>query len=70
MVMFTIYDTCRSVIKNVYYFPSATMIFTETVRIRITVRFWISMPDDLHAIYIFTITAEILARSLGNLRCQ
>ena len=60
MVMFTIYDI----------FPSATMIFTDTVRIRITVRFWISMPDGLDAIYIFTITAEILARSLGNLHCQ
>ena len=70
MVMFTIYDTCRSVIKNVYFLRLLSMIFTHTVRIKITVRFWISMPDGLHAIYIFTITAEILARSLGNLRCQ
>ena len=31
-----------------------------------TARFWISMPDGPDAIYIFTITAEILARSLAN----
>ena len=30
------------------------------------VRFWISLPDGPDAIYIFTTTAEILARSLAN----
>ena len=35
-----------------------------------TVRFWISMPDGPDAIYIFTITAEILAPSLANFHCQ
>ena len=35
-----------------------------------TVRFWISMPDGPDAIYIFTLTAEIHARSLANFDCQ
>ena len=51
-------------------FLSAIMIFTDTVRIRMTVRFWISMPAGPDAIYIFTITAEIAARSLANFHCQ
>ena len=51
-------------------FLSATLIFTDTARIRMTVRFWISMLDGPDAIYIFTITAVILARSLANFHCQ
>ena len=56
-------------IKNVF-FLSAIMIFTDIARIRMTVRFWISMPDGPDAIYIFTLSAEIQARSLANFDCQ
>ena len=41
-------------------FLSAIMIFTETAKIRMTVRFWTSLPDGPDAIYIFTIIAEIM----------
>ena len=51
-------------------FLSAIMIFTDTSRIRMTVKFWISMPGGPDAIYNFTITAEILARSLANFHFQ
>ena len=46
------------------------MIFTDTARIRMAVRFCISMPDGPDATYIFTLTAEIQARSLANFDCQ
>ena len=38
-------------------FLSATIIFKDTARIRMTMSFWISMPDSPDAIYMFTITA-------------
>ena len=60
--MFTKYQKC--------IFLSAIMIITDTAGMRMTVRFWISMPDGPDAIYIYTITAEILACSLANFRCQ
>ena len=44
MLMLTKYQKC--------IFLLAIMIFTGTARIRMTVRFWISIPDDPDAIYI------------------
>ena len=52
------------------YFSSVYYDFYRQRWIRMTVRFWISMPDGPDAIYIFMITAEILARSLANFHCQ
>ena len=52
------------------YIFSAILIFTDTAKIRMTMRFWFSMPDGPDATYIFTITAEILARSLANFHFQ
>ena len=59
--MLTKYQKCS--------FLSAIMIFTDTARIRMTVRFWIFPPDGPDAIYIFTTTAEFLVRSLANFHC-
>ena len=53
MLMLTKYQKC--------IFFSAIMIFTDTAKIRMTVRFWISLPGGPDAIYIFTIIAEIIA---------
>ena len=47
---------------------SAIMIFTDITRKRMTVRFWISVPDGPDAIYIFY-DKEILARLLANFHC-
>ena len=52
-----------------FIFISAIMNFTDTARIRMTVRFWVFTPDGPDAIYIFTITEEILVRSLPNFHC-
>ena len=38
------------VIKTVFFF-SAIMIFTDAVRITMTVRFWISVPDAMHVTF-------------------
>ena len=61
LLMLTKYQKCS--------FLSAIMISTDTARIRMTVRFWICLPDGPDAIYIFTTTAEILARSLAYFHC-
>ena len=52
------------------YFSSVYYDFYRHGWIRMTVRFWNSVPDGPDAIYIFTITAEILERSLANFYCQ
>ena len=63
MIMLTKYQEC--------VFLSAIMIFADIVcRTRTTLRLRISMPDGPDAIYIVTISAEILSQSLANFHCQ
>ena len=57
--MLAIHDICRSQCYQNCVFLSTIMIFTETVRITMTVRFWISIPDAMYTGNTFNIIMPI-----------